>query len=494
MVALLSALKTNTMLKYLKVHGNYMYLGVKGPSSLAVALSHKTLQQIDISGCGIGEDGMVAILSALSTNTALKCLKASGNNLGDKGASKLAMALGHTPLEEIDASGCGIGEEGMVALSSVLKTNSTLKHLNISGNNSRDEGIVALSSALSTNTTLTHLNLSLKISGRSRVTLARAILLNTSLTSLNKNRIPFTMFKIRRTQQVLKDRYVFTCEVTQKLLKDSITFYTSIKRSPIVQCISIAKTTSLGAALWSGNMEEAAEILELNLPPPVEKTLHVLIGNNIWHVDYQARIILEKDKGVLKVRSIYNNPTLWSSLHKLTLKNMVLGSVGACLLAEILNETQLQELDVSCCYILQDGIVALSLAFSTNTTLEYLAIGGNCINEHGQKALARALIRNTTLTILDISACSTRYKSFEDNGRTIFEHQTEYSLNEMIFDSWYYTGEIDKIDPFTKIVMDLKTSEITFLPTYWQCHQVVTDGDSEEDSSSSDSVFSFLHC
>ena len=338
--------------------------------------------------CEIGSEGTKQLMECLRKVAVIK-FDFSDHKIGDTGATHLAEALSHTSLEEIDISDCGIGEEGMVALSSALKTNTTLKQLDISGNNSGDEGIMALSSALSTNNTLTRLKVSLylkRISGCSRVALARAILQNTTLTSL--------------TNGWGSRPHVFTREVTQELLKDTSTFYASIKISPIIQRISIDKTSSLGEALWSGNMEEAVEILELNQPPAVEKTLHIRMSNNTWEVDYGARKVRETNEGLLKIRSIYNDPALWSSLRELTLDNTFLGGVGACLLAEMLNETQIQMLDITHCRIPEDGIVALSQALSANTTLKHLAIGGNDNNQRGQEALARAILQNTTLTSL----------------------------------------------------------------------------------------------
>ena len=462
MVALSSALKTNTTLKRLKAYGNNF--GDKGATHLAKALSHTSLQEIDISLCGIGEEGMVALSSALSTNTTLNCLKTYWNEFGDKGASHLAVALSHTSLQEIDISCCCIGEEGMVALSSALSTNTTLKQLDISGNNSKDKGIVALSSALSSNTTLTHLNIFFtdrkiipciyigglhEIIDHSQVALARALLQNTTLTSLSSI--------LRHGRNGLTQNYnpVFTREVTRELLKDTSTFYASIKRSHIIQFILLDKTSSLGEALWSGNMEEAAEILKLNQPPAVEKTLKIKMSNNTWEVDYGARKVHETDEGLLRVRSIYNDPTSWSSLRELSLGGMVLGGVGACLLAEMLNETQIQTLDITYCDIPEDGIMALSKTLSINTRLKHLAIGGNRINKRGQEALVRALTRNTTLAVLDISGHSSFHMSFEDNGKILFQSLNQFSLSTIVNDR--HTSPKEECAGWRGKIIDWKT-------------------------------------
>ena len=109
------------MIRCLYVYGNNF--GDKGASHLAEALSHTSLQEINISYCGIGEDGMEAISSALKTSTTLKCLYVYRNNFGDKGASHLAEALSHTSLQKVDISYCGIGEDGMVYSTLLLSQN-----------------------------------------------------------------------------------------------------------------------------------------------------------------------------------------------------------------------------------------------------------------------------------------------------------------------------------------------------------------------------------
>ncbi|KAG6495668.1 hypothetical protein ZIOFF_043494 [Zingiber officinale] len=67
----------------------------------------------------------------------------SGRNFGDDGLFFLAKSLGYNRLlkaaEEVDFSGNGITAVGLKALDGVLQTNTMLKTLNLSGNNIGDE-------------------------------------------------------------------------------------------------------------------------------------------------------------------------------------------------------------------------------------------------------------------------------------------------------------------------------------------------------------------
>ena len=90
--------------------------------------------------------------------------------------------------------------------------------------------------------------------------------------------------------------------------------------------------------------------------------------------------------------------------------------MGACLLAEILNQTQIQDLHVAGCGIGEEGVVALANALSTNTTIKCLSIGGNKISKCGQDAIIEALSKNTVLSTLNIQKMYYGRKiAFSDN-------------------------------------------------------------------------------
>ena len=114
--------------------------------------------------------------------------------------------------------------------------------------------------------------------------------------------------------------------------------------------------------------------------------------------EWTIKSILEDDD---RLERIYNGLESWSQLTELNIKLETLGDVGASFLAEVLNTTQLEEMNVSGCGIGEEGIVVLASSLRTNTTLNHLAIGGNQITEHGKSVLAEALTENKTLKTLD---------------------------------------------------------------------------------------------
>ena len=181
-------------------------------------------------------------------------------------------------------------------------------------------------------------------------------------------------------------------------------FYHGIKMSPIIESIEVCCASQLGQALWSNHMNEAEDILQLHQPPTGEGRIELHMDRNTWIIDYTRGCIQESDSGL---RYVHNNIICRSCTHlanltELNLKSQRLGSVGACHLAEVLNQTQLQSLDVSCCGIGEEGIVALASALSTNTTIKHLAIGANQISIRGQECLVTGLQKNSTLVSLDI--------------------------------------------------------------------------------------------
>ena len=67
--------------------------------------------------------------------------------------------LNQTQIQDLHVAGCGIGEEGVVALANALSTNTTIKCLSIGGNEISKCGQDALIEALSKNTVLSTLNI-----------------------------------------------------------------------------------------------------------------------------------------------------------------------------------------------------------------------------------------------------------------------------------------------------------------------------------------------
>jgi hypothetical protein len=202
-------------------------------------------------------------------------------------------------------------------------------------------------------------------------------------------------------------------------------------------------------------MEEAADILLVHQPPRGEGQVNIHMCGNTWEVDYRSECVKEKDEGLKRIRNIQSTPESWAQLTELDLKHQRLGGVGACLLAELLNQTQLQDLNLAGCGITEEGIVALASAISTNTTIKHLAIGGNQISAHGQKIFIEALSKNRTLVCLDIQT-----REMQTHPRIILPDCKGSTLEQNCYiitsfkDEENFIRRIDEVSSLTKVVLD----------------------------------------
>ncbi|XP_048025519.1 uncharacterized protein LOC125254758 isoform X11 [Megalobrama amblycephala] len=125
---------------------------------------HCKLNTLMLNNNSITAEGCAALTSAFNSNPSnLIKLDLSGNKLGNSGMEKICLLLKNTQcrLERLKLRDCGLTEESCSALATVLRSNSSLKELDISNNNLQDSGVKKLQNALeNTNCTLKKLRLS----------------------------------------------------------------------------------------------------------------------------------------------------------------------------------------------------------------------------------------------------------------------------------------------------------------------------------------------
>jgi Ran GTPase-activating protein (RanGAP) involved in mRNA processing and transport len=393
-------------------------IGDKGALYLGKAVgTTPCLEELIIRDCGIGADGIASLFDGLAGNVTLVTLDASLNPFGDDGAIQLAGFINQTSIQVLDISSCNVGEEGTVAIASALRTNTILKKLSLYSPT--------------------------PISQQSEVKLAKMLLQNSTLTVLAVNQPPSQPTFTFPLYYSSSYRRFKVCRMsTQALLTETSTreLYQGIKVSPHISSVELDSASALGRSLWSGSMEEAADILLVHQPPRGEGQVNIHMCGNTWEVDYRSECVKEKDEGLKRIRNIQSTPESWAQLTELDLKHQRLGGVGACLLAELLNQTQLQDLNLAGCGITEEGIVALASAISTNTTIKHLAIGGNQISVHGQEMFIDALSKNRTLVSLDIQTCKMKY-------------QCEI-IKSFAGDEEDFIRRIDEVSSLTKVVLD----------------------------------------
>lgn len=104
---------------------------------LADGLRHsRTLRELYLFGNRVGDEGAVALASVLALKSSDKCplhtLVLAENGIGDAGAQALASALAMNPLctlDCLDLGGNRIGDAGAAALAVAIGANSRLKDL-----------------------------------------------------------------------------------------------------------------------------------------------------------------------------------------------------------------------------------------------------------------------------------------------------------------------------------------------------------------------------
>lgn len=141
----------NSIMKELDL--SYNNLGDSGVRQLAVGLESPkcTLEILRLSGCKLSWRGCDTLATIISSQSSLRELDVSNNDLMDSGVQSLSGGLENPQcqLETLRLSGCQITREGCSFLVSALRTNpSHLKELDLCYNNPGESGISLLSSGV----------------------------------------------------------------------------------------------------------------------------------------------------------------------------------------------------------------------------------------------------------------------------------------------------------------------------------------------------------
>ncbi|KAF4108671.1 NLR family CARD domain-containing protein 3-like isoform X1 [Onychostoma macrolepis] len=147
--ALASALRSNpSHLRHLNLSENKLGKSVNLLSDVLQDPDCK-LEILWLRDCGVTDEGCAALASALRSNPShLRDLNLSGNKIGDLGVILLCVVLEdpRCKLGKLWLRDCGVTDEGCASLTSVLRSNpSHLRELSLSGNKLGNSGVKLLS-------------------------------------------------------------------------------------------------------------------------------------------------------------------------------------------------------------------------------------------------------------------------------------------------------------------------------------------------------------
>ena len=139
------------------LHMSYSQFIMGNCMSLASLLqwSDCQLRDLEVVQCGIADEGVAWLATALTCNHSLIILDLSRNTIGESGAAALRDMLAlNTVLRELWIAKCGITSDGAVQLCTGVSENNTLEILDISKNDIGIKGAKAVSNMIEENRSL----------------------------------------------------------------------------------------------------------------------------------------------------------------------------------------------------------------------------------------------------------------------------------------------------------------------------------------------------
>nr|XP_021326704.1 uncharacterized protein LOC568664 isoform X9 [Danio rerio] len=342
---------------------------------------HCKLNTLILSKCGVTVESCSALATVLRSETSLKELDMSNNNLQESGVKKLQSGLKNTncTLEKLSLLDCSISEEGYKALASALRSNpSHLIELDLRGNDPGQSGVKKLTELLKPDYTLKTLSLSdCSISEEGYKALASALRSNPShLIELDLRGNDPGQSGVKELTDLLQDPHctLKTLRFLSPAADDACRFVTKIVgKNPLLLTELNLSDRKLG--------DTRVNQLSALLQDKHCRVNTIMLNNN--------RITAE---GCAALTSAFIlNP---SHLIELNLSGNKLGDSGVEKICPLLENTQcrLEKLSLSDCSISEEGYKALASALRSNPShLIELDLRGNDPGQSGVKKLTDLL-------------------------------------------------------------------------------------------------------
>ncbi|XP_052445004.1 uncharacterized protein LOC127986809 isoform X1 [Carassius gibelio] len=332
-------------------------LEIKNVEQLAALMQdkHCSLNKLQLCDCDLTEESCLVLATVLRSNSCLKELDMSNNNLQDSGVKKLQNGLEdkYCTLEKLRLSDCSITEEGYKALASALRSNpSHLIELDLTGNDPGQSGVKELSDLLQDpNCQLKTLRFLKSPAAEQACDYLTEVL----------GKSPLLLKELDLSEDKLGD---LDGEKLSALLMDS---HNKVEKIKLNNCRLTDNSCSVLATVLSSK----TILKEMNL-------------NN-------SRLL---DSGVKEICEGLKNPVCELKTLKLCKCDLTEESCSA--LASVLrsDSSSLKDLDLSNNNLQDSGVKLLTDGLKENCKLQKLKLSNCSITEEGYKALASALRSN----------------------------------------------------------------------------------------------------
>ncbi|XP_073729791.1 ribonuclease inhibitor-like [Misgurnus anguillicaudatus] len=357
---------------------------------------HCKLKTLLLSDCGLTERSCSTLATVLS-NTNLKELDISHNNLLDSGVEKLQNELKNTncKLEKLRMSTCSITEAGYNSLALALELNpSHLTELDLTGNDPGESGVKKLIDVpKKSNCTLKTLKF---LEGPAEEACRNL------MKVLNEN--PLLMRELNLSKNTLGNT---TVNQLAALLRDK---HCKLKKIQLCECsIKVKQCEILTAALRSN----PSYLRELSLS-------NNKIKNGVKHIgdllkDPNCKLENLELRNCSLIDEDYSS-LISSSLKRLYLSGNELGDAGVKNLCVLLrsSETKLETLELCGCSITEKQCADLSAALRSNLSyLRELNLSGNAIKDGVRDLFELLNYSDCKLEKLELCKCSITDKHCE---------------------------------------------------------------------------------
>ncbi|KAL0241297.1 hypothetical protein GEMRC1_006532 [Eukaryota sp. GEM-RC1] len=156
-----------------------------------LGIEQNLITTVDLDNFGnddhIGDDGAIALATLLRQNYSITVIDLGCNSITSRGVIALAESLKvNSSITEINLGYNSITADGAFALAKMLKVNSTITKVNLEKNSIGPEGAIALAEALKVNCSLLWINLwDNSIGDQGAIALATALKMNCTLTEVH---------------------------------------------------------------------------------------------------------------------------------------------------------------------------------------------------------------------------------------------------------------------------------------------------------------------